>query len=176
MTLDEMRKLPGCAWLKERDLVDDPKRGKGLLLGTVKDLRARVARGEFLRPFMLTSHLRGWQAATVIAWAEANPHELRRQPRPIMHIPTSLYRHFDREDRLLYVGVSMSFLHRQVAHRRTKAWFDQIAKITVEHFPSRTEALAAERKAIKSEGPMYNRDHFSLECANKARLAKKLGN
>lgn len=176
MTLEEIRALPGWAWIRERDILDDPKNGKGILLDTKKEFRARIARGEFPKATMVTSHIRAWQAGRVVEWAEANPGELRRQPRTINHVPTTLYRHFDKDGMLLYVGISMSFLHRQVAHRRVKPWFDQIVNITLEHFPSRREALDAETLAIRKESPKYNRSHFSIECAQKARLAKKMGN
>ena len=176
MTLDEIRCLPRSAWVREHEVLDHPKHGKGILADTVKEFRKRVDQGRFPAPFRLTKNIRSWAAGTLIDWAEANPQELRRQPSKIQSVPTTVYRHFDKDGELLYVGISMSFLHRQVAHRRVKSWFDQIATITLTHYPSRREALDAETLAIRTESPKYNRSHFSLECAQKTRLAKKIGN
>ena len=42
-------------------------------------------------------------------------------------------------------------------HAGLKPWWADVAKTTVEHFP--TEALVAEREAIKTETPIYNVVH-----------------
>lgn len=70
--------------------------------------------------------------------------------------PTELYRHFDSEGRLLYVGISLSVLHRLRAHRRISPWFSQVTNITIERFETRDLALAAEKVAIKTERPKFN--------------------
>lgn len=70
---------------------------------------------------------------------------------------TDLYRHFDKDGRLLYVGVSYGAISRLQQHAKNgAAWVDQIAKVTVEKFKSRELALAAEVKAITSEHPIHN--------------------
>lgn len=69
--------------------------------------------------------------------------------------PTALYRFFDDEDRLLYVGMSYHLENRLDSHRFGKPW-DHIARIQIEHFPSREKAAAAEREAILSESPAWN--------------------
>lgn len=70
--------------------------------------------------------------------------------------PTALYRHFDAEGRLLYVGIARSITARLAQHADSP-WDDQIATITVERFATRAEAEAAERAAIKTEKPTHNR-------------------
>ena len=66
-----------------------------------------------------------------------------------MREATQLYRQFDRDGTLLYVGVSLSAEARRSRHKRVKArWFDQIALIEVETFSTREAALAAETAAI----------------------------
>jgi len=67
-----------------------------------------------------------------------------------------LYRHYDEADRLLYVGISHNFMLRMRQHKSGANWFRQIAKVTVEHFDTRTEAERAERDAILYELPIYN--------------------
>jgi predicted GIY-YIG superfamily endonuclease len=70
--------------------------------------------------------------------------------------PTSVYRLFDADDRLLYVGCSEYWNLRINAHRRDKDWFPTVTRTTVERFPTREEALAAELAAIRTEAPIHN--------------------
>jgi hypothetical protein len=72
-------------------------------------------------------------------------------------IPTELYRHFDADGRLLYVGIAMNPLARLAQHRYGRApWFDQIQRIEISRFRNRLEAVRAERRAIKEEAPLFN--------------------
>ena len=71
-------------------------------------------------------------------------------------IRTQLYRHFDKDGTLLYVGVTASPLIRQSDHCGTSKWGREIATITVEHFDNRRAALAAEWTAIQAEKPRHN--------------------
>lgn len=75
---------------------------------------------------------------------------------------TALYRIFDSEGALLYIGISVDAFRRAKQHRKDKPWGDQIAIITVEHYGSRKEANAAERRAVHAEGPRYNL-HFQAD-------------
>ena len=72
---------------------------------------------------------------------------------------TVLYRHFSEDGSLLYVGISLSWPQRTRTHARKAEWFSQVAKVTIERFPSRGEALAAERDAIRNERPKHNIIH-----------------
>jgi excinuclease UvrABC nuclease subunit len=67
----------------------------------------------------------------------------------------SIYRHFDKDGRLLYVGMSISVLARTRAHKRS-VWFEQIARIEIQHFPTKLQAVKAERLTIANERPMHN--------------------
>lgn len=69
---------------------------------------------------------------------------------------TQLYRHYDADGQLLYVGISLSALLRTRQHRENSPWFANIAKITVETFPDRATAYDAETFAIENERPLYN--------------------
>lgn len=70
-----------------------------------------------------------------------------------------LYRHFDKAGNLLYVGISISTVSRLAQHRCGSAWYDQIARITVEKFASAKAASEAERSAIRTERPIHNKAH-----------------
>jgi predicted GIY-YIG superfamily endonuclease len=74
----------------------------------------------------------------------------------VMDGPTYLYRHFDAEGKLLYVGISLSAIGRLAQHKTASAWFDDIRNVTIEKFATRSEALDAETKAIKEEKPLHN--------------------
>lgn len=76
-----------------------------------------------------------------------------------MTIKTSLYRHWDADGRLLYVGISLSALQRLAQHKERSRWFERIASVTIEQFPTREAALAAEREAIATERPECNIIH-----------------
>lgn len=69
---------------------------------------------------------------------------------------TELYRHFDANRRLLYVGVSLSTLERLRRHKRSSHWFAEVVYITIERFETRELALAAEKAAVKAERPRFN--------------------
>lgn len=75
---------------------------------------------------------------------------------------TQLYRHFDCNGTLLYVGISSSALVRLSQHSRTAEWFELVARISVENFPSKEKALQAEKLAIQTEYPIYNKIHNNV--------------
>jgi len=76
-----------------------------------------------------------------------------------------LYRMFDADDALLYVGVSMNVAQRFAAHRSDKQWWGDIARITLSHFATRREVLVAEATAIREERPLYNVQHATRVLA-----------
>lgn len=69
---------------------------------------------------------------------------------------TSLYRHFDAEGNLLYIGISLSALNRLSQHADNSHWFEKISNVTIQHFPNRSAALVAEALAIAKENPAFN--------------------
>jgi predicted GIY-YIG superfamily endonuclease len=69
-----------------------------------------------------------------------------------------LYRLFDRDGVLLYVGISRQWTTRAKRHASTKSWWRDVAAMTFEELPDREEALAAERRTIFAERPRHNRE------------------
>lgn len=67
-----------------------------------------------------------------------------------------LYRHFDKDGVLLYVGVSNSALRRLGQHEAHAHWFDSIASVTIQNYETREAVLEAERVAITTEKPLHN--------------------
>ena len=69
---------------------------------------------------------------------------------------TNLYRHFDKAGRLLYAGVSLSAFNRFLQHGKRSV---PVARMDIETFPTRRDALRAEREAISREKPLFNVQH-----------------
>jgi len=76
-----------------------------------------------------------------------------------MNRPTQLYRHFDEDGTLLYIGISLNTMSRLSQHKVASPWFEKVASVTIDHFDSRAEALKAEREAIQNENPPHNIHH-----------------
>lgn len=70
-----------------------------------------------------------------------------------------LYRHYDANGGLLYVGMSLHVWSRQTKHLQNAAWANSIFQIIIEPFASREELIEAEALAIKSEYPKFNKVH-----------------
>lgn len=71
----------------------------------------------------------------------------------------AVYRFFDADGTLLYVGCSGAFVTRMEQHRGERDWFTEIALVQVEHHAKRDLGLAAEATAIRTESPRYNVCH-----------------
>lgn len=67
----------------------------------------------------------------------------------------TLYRLFDSEDNLLYVGVTFMLGNRLYEHSK-KHWWPDVARRELVMFENRREALEAEREAIRTEDPRHN--------------------
>ena len=81
--------------------------------------------------------------------------------------PTALYRYYDANDLLLYVGISERLLIRMGSHVEGSSWMDFAVRSIIERFPSRDEALDAEEAAIKAERPLFNHQHNSTPEARR---------
>lgn len=68
----------------------------------------------------------------------------------------TLYRFFDGTGELLYVGRTVSPSRRWREHERGAAWYDAVASMTREVYPTAEAVDQAERVAIAAEEPMHN--------------------
>lgn len=76
-----------------------------------------------------------------------------------------LYRMFDKQDRLLYVGISKSALERFAQHRETQNWIWDVVRMEIEtHKCTRLEIQARERKAIRQERPVHNKAYAGTKA------------
>lgn len=68
----------------------------------------------------------------------------------------TLYRFFDADDTLLYVGMTINPGRRLEKHRATQPWWPDVARIDMEQHPDEVTLRRAEREAIKAENPLHN--------------------
>jgi predicted GIY-YIG superfamily endonuclease len=71
---------------------------------------------------------------------------------------TALYRHYNANGDLLYVGVSVSTMKRLAQHKKSP-WVHDITRIDIQYFEDREDALKAEKEVIKAEKPLFNKAH-----------------
>lgn len=83
-------------------------------------------------------------------------------------MPVELYRHYNAEGVLLYVGVSLKAIFRLRQHQRRSHWSDDIAKMTIERYATHHEATLAEIYAIITERPLFNKQHARSYTARAA--------
>lgn len=76
-----------------------------------------------------------------------------------MTVTHFLYRLYDRDGDLLYIGVSKDPWRRFRGHRRTSPWIRKARRGRIQVFPTIDAALAAEREAIRTERPRFNVVH-----------------
>jgi predicted GIY-YIG superfamily endonuclease len=68
----------------------------------------------------------------------------------------TLYRFYDVEGALIYVGQTTNPSARISTHRSEKAWWTEVGSIEVEHCACKEHLDRAERNAIIAERPRYN--------------------
>jgi predicted GIY-YIG superfamily endonuclease len=84
----------------------------------------------------------------------------RGQPDPHSYF---VYRHYDEDGKLLYVGVTDEPARRLQEHMRDSRWRGKIVKVDSQRCASKQEAIAAENAAIRKEHPIWNKDRFAVE-------------
>lgn len=70
--------------------------------------------------------------------------------------PASVYRYYDDEGRLLYIGLSGCFEDRDRAHLKSSYWRPNAVMARLEIFPWSRMAEAVETSAIRFEEPTFN--------------------
>lgn len=69
---------------------------------------------------------------------------------------TTLYRCYDSEETLLYVGITSQRHRRFVQHSKGSDWWPRVATLQLEHYPTTSEAKAAEREQVAKLDPPHN--------------------
>jgi hypothetical protein len=76
-----------------------------------------------------------------------------------------LYRLYDADGTLLYIGISYSAIARYAQHKADKPWIGDVCRIEIEtHDVSRAEILEIERRAIIEERPQHNVVHSTAKA------------
>lgn len=73
--------------------------------------------------------------------------------------PFALYRYFDENGRLLYIGISGELGARVSGHVAKSRWMQLAAGSTIERHGTLAEVKAVEVAAIKAEHPLFNLQH-----------------
>lgn len=71
----------------------------------------------------------------------------------------TVYRFYDVNGALLYIGVTSNPYKRWERHENTKPWFGDVAVITRSLYQDKASAYEAERRGIIAEHPKYNIVH-----------------
>jgi predicted GIY-YIG superfamily endonuclease len=71
--------------------------------------------------------------------------------------PVALYRHFDRNGELIYIGITSDPARRWAQHVEQSVWARFVSDTSVHWLESREKARAAERRAIVGDRPLFNR-------------------
>lgn len=82
--------------------------------------------------------------------------------------PTAVYKHYDIDDNLIYVGVASDVTVRQSTHFKTSEWQQEIQNVSVEWHHSRLRAEIREILLIKAFRPKYNKVHNNDNLAELA--------
>ena len=78
---------------------------------------------------------------------------------------TALYRFFDADENLLYVGITNEPWRRWREHVLAQPWFPQVKHQAITWYDERVSAELAERTAIRREQPRFNKAHAILPVA-----------
>ena len=76
--------------------------------------------------------------------------------RRLRGLPTDVYRAYDSDGRLLYVGMSVNVFQRLKQHRYEAPWYSQVSSVRVEQYKDWRTARHVEGYAIKHEHPQWN--------------------
>lgn len=77
--------------------------------------------------------------------------------------PTCVYRIYDNDEQLLYVGITKNVLGRMTKHKR-REWWPLARYMEITWFEGREAAKSAERHAIRDENPIHNITRPRVEC------------
>lgn len=86
-----------------------------------------------------------------------------------MSEPTTLYRAYNDIGDLLYIGIGRSWARRWMQHSERSPFYVDVAQLRFETYPTRGEALEAERAAIQTERPLHNVVHNGARSVRRRR-------
>lgn len=84
------------------------------------------------------------------------------------YMPYVVYRFYDADDVLLYVGFTSDFAQRIRTHSMSPAqspWYPNVARWTLVDFDAQAPALAYEAQTIRAERPLHNLQYNDVALA-----------
>lgn len=84
----------------------------------------------------------------------------RNLPKPIADGKWAVYKLYDADDVLLYVGYSQSVAHRLSQHEKNKEWWARVARISISRYETALDARGIEKHTIALLCPLFNK-HFN---------------
>ena len=97
---------------------------------------------------------------------QTTAHSMSHTPAIEIHHPHFVYRIYDAEDRLLYVGCARNvddrmFLHSAWSSQSPTSWEirERMVRHTSQKFSTKLRAHAEEIRAIRKEAPLLNKQH-----------------
>lgn len=67
-----------------------------------------------------------------------------------------VYEHYNKKNKLIYVGFTSNFYNRHCAHNFSSKWFSKVNKIVVSHFETKKDTIDMKKttlnKAIRKAG------------------------
>lgn len=82
-----------------------------------------------------------------------------RTRRPRTNKVTFLYRYYDVDDVLLYIGITDNLADRTSDHAWSSSWMNFAVRSTIERHATRGKAERTEVEAIRAERPLFNLAH-----------------
>lgn len=107
---------------------------------------------------LLLKHLDVSLPKPEVIYLKAGPKYTPEEPRRC-----SLYRHYDVDGILIYVGISVDPETRTKTHEVQSPWWRFVANSDLDWFDSQIDAATAERRAITDERPIFNKAGASPE-------------
>jgi len=71
----------------------------------------------------------------------------------------TVYRHLNKEGEVIYVGQSINIKSRQLNHKKSSSWFDEVEKIEYMKFDSKLDMDCSEMFLINKYKPINNKTH-----------------
>jgi predicted GIY-YIG superfamily endonuclease len=98
------------------------------------------------------------ESTKIGSWVGVATAQLSRA-KHLAHLQTALYRFYNAQGRLLYVGIAWNPRKRFEQHSKKQTWWREVAmsETEIEWYPMRKLAKKAETVAIKTENPLYNK-------------------
>jgi len=84
-----------------------------------------------------------------------------------------LYRFWDADGLLLYVGISKDFDKRTTQHQKGSSWYEFHAQYKIQEIPMESTAIDYEKFVVQTEKPLFNIQHYIFSFDEKCAHVRK---